>query len=135
MPQAQGKEHAQTPPPSSKQSQPLKRDGSRTHRVKVFRTDENKHAPISVCVNDPKNRKEFYPGQEVHLREDLIDALKMARLESSLEIPPGSAVYEAQDPKMEAQRMNPGYGVQADLTTGTLYLVKSEPKYLVEILD
>jgi len=126
---------AEAPEEGSKVYEPKKDDKSKEHRVKVYRMDENKEAPISVFVNDEMNRREFYPGQEVTLNEQLIDALKLARIESSFEVPPDSGIYEAQNPKMEAQSNNPGYKVEHDLQTGTLHLVKSEPKYVVEQIN
>ena len=132
--QPQAKDQAQTPPPGSKQNEPLKRDGSKLRRVKVWRMDENKHQPITVFVNSADNKKEFHPGQEVELSEQLIEALNDARLESMHEIPPNSGIYEADNPRHEAQAQNPGYSVQVDYATGTIYLVRSEPKYLVEYI-
>lgn len=132
MPEAQ---EQQSTHKGSKANMPLKKDGSRMRRVKVHRTDENRHAPITVYVNEPKNKREFFPGQAVELSEQLIEALKLAREESMIEIPENSGIYEAENPRLEAQAQNPGWDVETDFSTGTLYLKRSSPRYVIEYLD
>jgi len=120
---------------ASKQTAPKKSDGSKKRRVKVFRQDENPNAPITVLVNTPQNKREFHPGETVELSEQHIEALKLAREQSSYQIPPGSGIYEAASPKQEAQRQFPKFKIEEDFTTGTLWAIRDMPRYIVEHVD
>jgi len=131
----QGATEAPQKQASSKASQPVKKDGSRTRRVKVHRMDGNKHLPITVTVNTRRNRREFWPGQEVELTEQQIGALKDAIVSHNIPISEGSGVYESNNPKAEAMRQNPGWDATVDIASATVFLHKDEPVYVVEYLD
>lgn len=102
---------------------------------KVHRRGENQNAPIVVTPGDIKRKKEFWPGQSVYLTDRHIAALRGAVIDSEIAIPDNSGIYEAANPQFEAQKRNPGYEAKVDVSTGSVYLKKSEPLYIVEILD
>jgi hypothetical protein len=105
----------------------------KTRRVRVYRHhDGNEHMPIVLTLNNIENRKEFMPGEEITLTDDEIEVLKSAIFESTLPIADESGIYQAEDPKAEAQRQNPGWEVVTDFRTATLYLRRNEPMYIVE---
>jgi len=102
---------------------------------KVHRRGENQNAPITVTPGDIKRKKEFWPGQSVYLTEKHIAVLRSAVIDSEIPIPDNSGIYESGNPQLEAQRRNPGYEAKVDISTGSVYLKKTEPLYIVEILE
>lgn len=106
-------------------------DWNKKRKVKVYRTDLNKHIPISICVNNRKSRKVFMSGQTVLLSESMIHSLKNCVIEHRIPIPEESGIYRADDPRLEAMNQNPGWDAEYDFTQGLVYLVKTESTYVV----
>lgn len=119
-------------PAEEKPKAPAK--GKKTKKCRVYRLGDNKHAPITVTVNDIRNKREFMPGQEVELTQQHIEALRNARIDSEIPVPDESGVYQASNPLHEAQRQNPSHKAEVDIKTGSIVLRRSEPLYSVEVL-
>ena len=112
---------------------PVKSSRDKTYKVKVYRRDKlNETMPITVCHNDSHNKKEFMSGAEVELTQSEIDILKDARIEHRFDLPDNSGIYEASNPLFEAQKQNPGMEAKIDHRTGSIYLQKSEPIYIIQ---
>jgi len=104
-------------------------------RVRVHRASgspENKDTQISVCVNNPRNRKKFFPGEEVELTPSEIGVLRNSVEENVLYIPPDSGIYSAAEPLAIARNQYPGMSAQYDHVTGQIKMVKRTPNYLIE---
>ena len=121
------KKSAVTPPSS------VRKSGERL--CKVYRRGENQNAPVTVTPGDIKLKKEFFPGQPVYLTDKHIAVLRDACIDSEISIPDNSGIYESANPQFEAQKRNPGYEARVDIQTGSVYLRKKEPLYIVEILE
>ena len=107
----------------------------KTKKVKIYRSSgapENQDLVISVCVNNPKNRKKFYPGEEVELTITEIDVLRNSVEENALFIPPDSGIYQAKEPLSVARNQYPGMAAGYDHVTGLIKMVKRTPNYMIE---
>ena len=102
---------------------------------KVHRRGENQNAPITATPGDIRRKKEFWPGQPVYLTDRHIAVLRDAVIDSEIPIPDNSGIYDAANPQFEAQKRNPGYEAKVDVQTGSVYLKKIEPLYIVEIIE
>ena len=114
-------------------SKPLKCD-IRCRVTKSNVDPDNANMPISVTVNDRKNKKQFLPGQEVALSEAHIDVLRNSAEENRLPIPEDSGIYESRDPMALAKNQYPGMLAEIDQHTGGIVMVRRTPNYIVEIL-
>lgn len=118
---------------TTEKKHPIKSDRDKKHKVKVYRRDKlNENMPIVVCHNSSINKKEFMSGDEVELTQSEISILEDARIEHRIDIPDNSGIYEASNPMLEAQKQNPGFEAKVDIKTGTIYLQKSDPIYIVQ---
>lgn len=108
---------------------------SKTKLVRIHRASgapENKDLQISVCLNHAKDRKKFYPGEEVELTLPEINVLRTSIEENALYIPPDSGIYAAADPLAIARNQYPGMSAQYDHVTGQIKVTKRTPNYLIE---
>ena len=113
-------------------------DKSLTKKVRIYRSNvdpDNKDMRISVCANNPKNRKIFFPGQEVELTPTEISILKDAVEETQVFIPSNSGIYEAKDPESVARNQWPGMQPRRDPITNLIIMVKRVPKYIIEYVE
>jgi len=104
-------------------------------KCRVTRTNidpDNAAVPISVCVNDRKNKREFNPGQVVGLSQAHIDVLRNSVEETKIVIPADSGVYEASDPLAVARNQYPDMTPSHDLQTGEIVCIRRAPNYIVE---
>lgn len=104
---------------------------------RVTRTNvapENANVPITVKVNDRKNRRVFLPGQEIALSQAHIDVLRQAVAEVSLPISPDSGIYESANPVQLAKNMYPSMIPTVNPQTGEIVMIQRTPNYVVEIL-
>lgn len=129
--QSNGPDNIEFPEPS-KMTAPLKKDWSKQRKVKVYRMDQNRDEPIRLCVNDRKNRKVFWPGQEVVLTESEIQALKDSVEPKRIEIPEDSEIYQQADPRLAAMQRNPGWDAEYDLLQGVVYLTSTSPLFVIQ---
>jgi len=92
-------------------------------KVRVHRAsgdEDNRDVQISVCVNSAKNRRVFYPGEEVELSLAQIAVLRNSVEETKLVIAPDSGIYEAKNPEAMARNHYPGMTLRRDKTTGLI---------------
>lgn len=106
-------------------------------KCRVTRTNidpDNTTLPITVILNDRKNKREFSPGQEVMLSRGDIDLLKNCVEETRLYIPLDSGIYEARDPLAMATSQYPDMIAEKDQLTGEIVMTRRIPNYIIEEL-
>jgi len=106
-------------------------------RCRVTRTNvdpDNANIPITVIVNDRKNKREFLPGQEVLLSKAHVDALRMSVEETRLVIPDDSGIYQSSDPMALARNQYPEMIPELDPMTGQIVMTRKISNYIVEQL-
>lgn len=106
-------------------------------KCRVTRTNvdpDNANVPISVIVNDRKNKREFQPGQIVQLSQGHINVLRDAVEETRLVLPDDSGIYKAENPLALARSQYPDMDAQFDPSTGGITCTRRQPNYIVEIL-
>lgn len=106
-------------------------------KCRVTRTNidpDNTDMPISVTVNDRRNKREFLPGQEVMLSRAHINVLRDSVEETRLFIPTDSGIYTSADPLGFARRQYPGMIAMEDPRTGQIMMVNRVPNYIIEEL-
>lgn len=126
---------AQKPPNEEAFSPPV---SSKTVKVRVHRANmdpENSNLQISLCVNSSMNRKIFYPGEEVELTPSEIESLKDSVEETQIIVPPGSGIYQTQDPMALAKNQYPGMAPTRDSRTNLIVMVKRIPNYIIEVVE
>ena len=105
---------------------------------RVTRTNvdpDNAMVPISVTVNDRKNKREFSPGTVVKLSKAHIDVLRNSVEETKLVIPGDSGIYESKDPLALARSQYPDMIASYDQQTGEIICTRRVPNYVVEVLS
>ena len=125
-------------PKKAKTSDKAKDNGLSTRKVRIYRSNvdpDNKDAQISVCANNPKDRKIFFPGQEVDLTPTEIGILRDAVEETQIFIPSNSGIYEAKDPEAVARNQWPGMQPKRDPITNLIVMIKRVPKYIIEYVE
>ena len=106
-------------------------------KCRVTRTNidpDNANVPISVTVNDRKNKREFPPGQIVELSQSHINVLRDAVEETRLVIPMDSGIYQAAEPLALARNQYPDMMPTHDPMTGEIVCTRRMANYIVEIL-
>ena len=107
-------------------------------KCRVTRTNidpDNANLKITATVNDRKNKREFYPGQEVMLSRGHIDVLKNSVEETRFHIPGDSGIYESRDPLAMARNQYPSMTASIDPLTGQIIMTRRVPNYIVEELS
>jgi len=112
---------------------PKKYKTVRVHRSNV--DPDNRDLPISVCVNNPAERKRFWPGEEVKLTEAQINVLKTSVEEMRIEIPADSGIYQSKNPMVVARNSYPGMTPEQDQITGIIFMTTRTPNYIIEFVD
>jgi len=122
-------------PKTSEEKLVAKSAKPKTKRVRIHRASgspENKDLQISICVNNAKNRKKFFPGEEVELTQSEISVLRDSVEENALYIPPDSGIYAARDPLAIARNQYPGMTAKYDQVTGQIKMIKRTLNYIIE---
>jgi hypothetical protein len=131
----EGKKESAEEKPAKKESPKEVNLMTTMKKVRVHRAsgdEDNRDVQISVCVNSAKNRRVFYPGEEVELSLAQIAVLRNSVEETKLVIAPDSGIYEAKNPEAMARNHYPGMTLRRDKTTGLINMFKRTPNYLIE---
>jgi hypothetical protein len=92
----------------------------------------NQYDPFPLNIVGVFPRTVITPGQPIKLHPDQIQAIKDEVIETEIEIPESSGVYESENPLRLAEQHYPGFSARLNEMSGVITVTQKTPLFAVE---